>query len=67
MNRPEPSLIEAKDGWIVTDGWIRDAHFRVLKQPSEKALKYLDEFFLDNYIESKKQGNENTKGGQVIE
>ncbi|WP_278246829.1 hypothetical protein [Clostridium akagii] len=38
MNRPKPKLIETKDAWIVTDGWIGDAHFRVLKQPSEKTL-----------------------------
>ena len=57
MNRPEPSLIETKDGWVVTDGWIRDAHFRVLKQPSKEALEHLDKFFLDNYIEAKKQRN----------
>ena len=57
MNRPEPSLIETKDGWIVTEGWIRDAHFKVLKQPSENALKHLDKFFLDNYIEAKRHEN----------
>lgn len=46
-DRPEPELIKTKDGWHVTDGWIGDAFFRVIKQPSNETIIKLHQFWVE--------------------
>lgn len=46
MKKEKPKLIETKDGWKVTDGWIGDFYCKVEKQPSEATLRKLNMFFL---------------------
>lgn len=55
-NKPKPHLIETKEGWKVTDGWIGNSFFRVVTQPSEKTLRYLDNLWLE--LSEIKQGKE---------
>lgn len=52
--KPEPKLIKTKDGRHVTDGWIGDMYFEVVKQPSNETIDKLYEFFVE-------MGKENIK------
>lgn len=45
--KPRPQLIKTDSGWKVTDGWIGSSYFRIIKQPSEKTIKKLHEFFYE--------------------
>lgn len=47
-----PKLIETKEGWKVTDGWIGDSFFKILKQPSNETVDKLYEFFVEMGKES---------------
>lgn len=45
--RKKPELIRTKEGWKVTDGWIGDSFFKILKQPSNETVDKLYEFFVE--------------------
>lgn len=47
MKKQPPRLIETKSGWKVTNGWVGDSYFEVVKQPSEETLMYLHEVFCE--------------------
>lgn len=47
MKRPKPELIETKDGWKVTDGWVGTSYFRVVKQPSKETIINLHKHFCE--------------------
>lgn len=49
-DRPKPQLIKTKDGCKVTDGWVGDIYFEVVKQPSNETIAKLHEFFVEMSI-----------------
>lgn len=46
--RPRPKLTKTKDGWHVSNGWIGNAYFEIVEQPSDEAIQKLHELLVLN-------------------